>query len=253
VAAATARKVSNGSNPASDWEQGYGYQFWRCRHGVYRGDGAFGQVCVVLPESDVVVAITSGTRDLQGVLNLVWQHLLPAMQAAPLGADAAAHGGLSKRMSALTLPTPPGQQTSPNARRVSARVYEFPKNDDGVEALGVDLGREPALVLTVRGAEHHVPFGLGAWRRGGRMPMGRTRSMPDGGYAVAASAAWTDPETLAVKACFYETPFCLTLGLRFAGDALVLDRDVNVGFGPTKRPTLVGVWRKPAATARPKG
>jgi CubicO group peptidase (beta-lactamase class C family) len=43
IEAATARQTSNGSNPASDWEQGYGYQFWRCRHNVYRGDGAFGQ------------------------------------------------------------------------------------------------------------------------------------------------------------------------------------------------------------------
>jgi len=63
--------------PASDWEQGYGYQFWRCRHGAYRGDGAFGQFCVVLPEHDAVVAVTSGTKDLQAVLNLVWEHLLP--------------------------------------------------------------------------------------------------------------------------------------------------------------------------------
>jgi hypothetical protein len=52
VAAATSRQVSNGSNPASDWEQGYGYQFWRCRHGVYRGDGAFGQYCIVMPEQE---------------------------------------------------------------------------------------------------------------------------------------------------------------------------------------------------------
>ena len=46
VAAATSRQTSNGSNPKSDWDQGYGYQFWRCRHGFYRGDGAFGQEAV---------------------------------------------------------------------------------------------------------------------------------------------------------------------------------------------------------------
>ena len=51
VEAATARQTSNGSNPQSDWDQGYGYQFWRCRHGAYRGDGAFGQYCIVLPEA----------------------------------------------------------------------------------------------------------------------------------------------------------------------------------------------------------
>jgi CubicO group peptidase (beta-lactamase class C family) len=52
VAAATARQTSNGSSPTSDWDQGYGYQFWRCRHGGYRGDGAFGQYCIVLPKED---------------------------------------------------------------------------------------------------------------------------------------------------------------------------------------------------------
>jgi len=43
VALATAKQTSNGSNPESDWNQGYGFQFWRCRHNAYRGDGAFGQ------------------------------------------------------------------------------------------------------------------------------------------------------------------------------------------------------------------
>ena len=57
---ATAKQVSNGSNPSSDWNQGYGFQFWRCRHNAYRGDGAFGQYCVVMPDQDSVVAITSG-------------------------------------------------------------------------------------------------------------------------------------------------------------------------------------------------
>src|SRR3974390_2598356 len=76
VETATARQTSNGSEPTSDWDQGYGYQFWRCRHGLYRGDGAFGQFCIVMPEQDAVVAITSGTRDMQTIMNLIWDNLL---------------------------------------------------------------------------------------------------------------------------------------------------------------------------------
>ena len=83
VEAATARQTSNGSNPKSDWDQGYGYQFWRCRHGAYRGDGAFGQYCIVLPEQDAVIAITAGVKDMQAVLNLVWDKLLPALKTSP--------------------------------------------------------------------------------------------------------------------------------------------------------------------------
>ena len=97
VAAATSRQTSNGSNPASDWEQGYGYQFWRCRHNAFRGDGAHGQFCVVMPELDAVVAITAGTRDLQGVLNVVWDKLLPAMKTEPFQADETAAKALKKK------------------------------------------------------------------------------------------------------------------------------------------------------------
>ena len=47
VETATEKHISNGDNPNNDWNQGYGFQFWRCRHKAYRGDGAFGQFCIV--------------------------------------------------------------------------------------------------------------------------------------------------------------------------------------------------------------
>jgi CubicO group peptidase (beta-lactamase class C family) len=46
---------------SSDFLQGYGYQFWRCRHNAYRADGAFGQYIFVLPDEDAVIAITAET------------------------------------------------------------------------------------------------------------------------------------------------------------------------------------------------
>lgn len=67
--------------------QGYGYQFWRCRYNNYRGDGAFGQFCIVMPEQDAVLAITSGTTNIHGILDLVWEYLLPAMKDDALPSD----------------------------------------------------------------------------------------------------------------------------------------------------------------------
>ena len=80
---ATSKQVSNGSNPESDWNQGYGFQFWRCKFDCYRGDGAFGQFCVVMPKLNVVIAITSGENDMGSVLNLVWEKFLPACHTFP--------------------------------------------------------------------------------------------------------------------------------------------------------------------------
>jgi len=79
VEAATSKQVSNGSEPENDWHQGYGFQFWQCCHGAYRGDGMNGQFCIVMPEQDAVVAITSDTQDMGAEMNLVWKYLLPAL------------------------------------------------------------------------------------------------------------------------------------------------------------------------------
>ena len=62
-------------------------------------------------------------------------------------------------------------------------------------------------------------------------------------YATSVGAT-TSPEpgddTLVMKLCLYESPFHLTLRLRFAGDTVTRDADANVGFGGTKRPQLIG-------------
>jgi len=174
------------------------------------------------------------------------------MRAAPLPEDAAAHDRLAKKLASLELRAPAGKPASPTARRVSGRIYELPKNDDGIEAVGVELGKETTLVVRADGREHRVPVGIGEWRRGATLPMGRSRLMGEPEYRVAAAGAWTEDEVFTVETCFHETPFCATLGLRFAGDALVFDREMNVGFGPTKRPTLVGLPRKAVALAPPE-
>ena len=101
---ATSKQVSNGSDPARDWDQGYGFQFWRCRHGAFRGDGAFGQFCVVLPEQDAVIAITADTKDMQAELNVVWDKLLPAFHAAALPANADEESQLKTTLANLAVP-----------------------------------------------------------------------------------------------------------------------------------------------------
>jgi len=237
VSEATAKQTSNGSSPTSDWDQGYGYQFWRCRHGGYRGDGAFGQYCIVLPDQDAVVAITSGVRDMQGVMNLVWEKLLPAMQAKRLPADAANRKKLEARLAALAVATPEGSATSPLLAQVAGRKFVFPANDQKLESLTVvpDASGE-GLTVAIRtgGVESRIAAGHRTWKKG-RAAFGPYPSEP-----LAASAAWAADDTLVLKVCAYETPFATTVRLRFDGNTVVRDAEVNVGFGGTKQPRLVG-------------
>jgi CubicO group peptidase (beta-lactamase class C family) len=234
VEAATARQTSNGSNPNSDWDQGYGYQFWRCRHGAYRGDGAFGQYCIVLPEQDTVIAITGGVRDMQAVLNLVWDKLLPAIKPSALAADEPARKKLEERLKGLTIHMSEGAAVP---AKVVGKKYVFPTNDRKLESIKIESdgkNGDMTLVARVDGDERRIACGHGNWRRG-KAAWGRLPEQP-----AAASCAWAGDDTLTAKLCFYETPFILSLRLKFSGDEVRCETSSNVGFGPTKEAALVG-------------
>lgn len=63
----------------SDWVQGYCYQMWRCRHNAVRADGAWGQFIIVIPDKDAVVVVTAHLEDMQKEINLIWDHIYPAL------------------------------------------------------------------------------------------------------------------------------------------------------------------------------
>ncbi len=234
IEAATARQTSNGSSPNSDWDQGYGYQFWRCRHGAYRGDGAFGQYCIVLPEQDAVIAITSGVRDMQAVLNLIWERLLPALKPSALADDEAAARKLEQKLRGLLLRPQEGARSGAD---VFGKRYRFEANDRKLEAIALDRdGNDGAVTLVARfdGVERRIACAPGVWRRG------RTAWGPLPEQPVAASGGWTADDTFTAKLCFYETPYLFTLRLKFLGREVQCDCEANVSFGPTKDPQLTG-------------
>lgn len=244
VSAATARQVSNGSNPDSDWEQGYGYQFWRGRHDTYRGDGAFGQFCIVMPRQDAVVAITGGTRDMQSVMNLIWDKLLPAMGDGILAAQPDARQTLEETLGGLTLHAPRGAVESAIGARVSGKTYVFPSNAQDIDAITMEFRRDDAVFVACGlGKEHRIDCGYGTWKKG-------QTSFAAGAHwwftdptpqPVAASGAWTSADVFTMKIAFHRTPLAVTLTLRFGGDRLLVLRvDYSVDVGSTPSALLVG-------------
>jgi CubicO group peptidase (beta-lactamase class C family) len=193
VAEATRRHVATQFGTDPDWQQGYGFQFWMCRHG-YRGDGAFGQFCLVLPEQDAVIAITASTEDMQAVLDAVWAHVLPALGAeGSPGADAA----LAKRLAGLRLPARDGSGGSwPDAPADLAPAR-------GVcEALPVLRGVRVAdrhLTLDDGQMLMELPVAAGGWQ------------VTEDPVPAAASGGWTDPGTLECDVIFLEASHRLTL------------------------------------------
>lgn len=233
---ATSRQTSNGSAPDGDWDQGYGFQFWRCVPGFYRADGAFGQFCIVMPQHDTVVVINSGTKDMAGVMKMLWSKLLPELRAAALPENPAAQLALRERLAQLALPTPTGAATSPLAAKTAGRTYKFPENPLTLESLTLSTAADGSVTLKVRrfGQDLSVKAGHGTWIRG-TFPLAPNSTEP-----VAAAGAWTSDDTYTALIAQYQQPFVLTARLKFTGDEVSLESEMNVGFGNTKSPVLVG-------------
>jgi CubicO group peptidase (beta-lactamase class C family) len=236
IATATSAHVSNGDPAAaSDWTQGYGFQFWRGRHGSVRADGAFGQLCVMLPEQQVVVAVTAGLPDMQQELDVLWDTLLPALDGvAPSPPDAAAHARLTSRLAGLRLPTPHGVATSPRADGVSGVRYRM-SGDPGIDEVtlsvtGDDLDldlRGPVLSTRVRSTH-------GRWLEGGTAVPDGVGVITDRAPGVLAAAhAWLTDDLLEIRAWAIDSAFCWTIRMTFHDAGSVgFELAQNLAFGP---------------------
>jgi hypothetical protein len=214
-------------NDPTDWRQGYGYQFWRAQHNAYRGDGAFGQYCLVMPDQDAVLVITSDTNDMQGVLNLVWEHLLPAMQESTLPADQSAQLALHERLAALALPLPEKSAVPALTLAMAGRTVRFANNHTGLKSAAIMVEADGCTLQLEDGfGSHTVQIGNGAWKENfDKLAFMKPTMIPQPLEDVkfAAAGTWTEEGVFAVTMHYLETPHREYLAFRFAEDGLTME------------------------------
>ncbi len=212
----------------SDWMQGYGYQFWRCRNGYYRGDGAFGQYIIVMPDKDAVIAINSETEDMQGILNLVWQHLLPAMGEGKLTANDTT-AALQSKLKALSLPVPAKGVASPLQSQISGKGYVVEANGKKLSGSLKFEGDKCIATFEDDKGTYTIPFGAGAWvfsetMRSGPNLVGNAKNHMEGlpPRKIAAAYGWKDDKTLELTLRYIESPHTEKILAAFEGDQITL-------------------------------
>ena len=196
VEEATRSHIVTRGEESIDWNEGYGFQFWRSRHG-YRADGAYGQFCLVLPEQDVVLALTLATNDPQSALDAVWEHLLPAVGASTPEADDA----LANKLASLALPPVPGDPEPPAASAAQWDGARVDLADGPLSAVAVrrtHVGWQADLFLHGEPA-FAVPLSSDGWTIAHIGP-------EDASTPVAVSGGWSESGTLQVGVIFVETP-----------------------------------------------
>jgi hypothetical protein len=202
VEQASTRWIDTPREESTDWRCGYGFQVWHARHG-YRGDGAFGQFCVILPEQDVVLATTASTEAMQAVLDAAWEHLLPAIGDG--AGDPAADERLERRLAALALPATEGAAEPTDETEWAGRYAASPPTN-GPALESVELERDGTgwrvRLSDADGGTAEAPIRAGAWAVG----------ESGDGPPIAVSGGWRDGR-LRLSVLFVETPHRLEVDL----------------------------------------
>ncbi len=202
VRLATSRQTWSGAiavtgEDGSDWHQGYGFQFWRCRHNAFRADGAMGQYTIVMPDQDAVVSINAGLKDMQKEIDTVWKHLLPAFGEKPLPENPAAQKRLADKCASLKLPVQTGSATGAKLPVANANVSKNPLN-----YTRATLDKTPQGWTLVRPDGFRLAIGDGTWAVTSHT-FASSNVEPlftlVGTRDVAASGAWTAPDVLTVR------------------------------------------------------
>ncbi len=184
-----------------DWACGYGGSFWGATHG-YRGDGAFGQFAVVLPDSGVAVAITSEVEVMQDVLDQLWRHLLPAIDGE---ADAHADEQLGRRLAELAHRPLAGAERRGPVRGVRDEASQLPASFRAVNLNETAAGHH-LLTIDHPGGALVTVVGDGQWLES-RWP---TPAGPE--LAVMSSGGWSGG-SFEAQLRLVETPHTIVLRL----------------------------------------
>ncbi|MEE1929367.1 serine hydrolase domain-containing protein [Streptomyces sp. TRM 70351] len=177
VELATRRHI--GTRQIDDWSKnpdalcGYGYQFWMSQHG-YRGEGAYGQLCVVVPSHELVVAVTGAVPQAEAVLGPLWECLLPGLDQAGSTRDDEILAGRLRRLSLEPVPGSAAPERSATARLDASVADSALPEGTTVTVDPVDDGW-----LLRLGPSLTIEAGHGTWRESA--PLGRP---------VVAAGAW---------------------------------------------------------------
>jgi len=215
VEEATRKQVENSSTGSTkDWSLGYGFQFWRCQNNAYRADGAFGQYAIVLPEQDAVLSIMSETSDMQEILDIVWEYLLPAF---------------SNTFSQLE-------------KKIHGKVYQVAANTVGITTAKFHFKKgEMELIFTKQQGSYNIKCGRGMWLEGEtRIPFGTASFIPmvaleDMAKKIQGYFQWKDEKTLEIVWVYCEMPHRERMICNFEGDRIL------ISCPPNKAAEMIGL------------
>ena len=212
---------------------------WTDKHdGNYTAGGAYGQIVILVPELNMVVAGTAGTKKTDEEYDIINSAMI-----APAKADKAMQETVAAKEQTLNLLQNPILTDSPIAEKVDEKVFKAEENEDGITSIKLDVekGYIDFIMVDQRG-EHTIRNGIGEWMDGGTTMTGNYlhHQYQNEIEPYTAYGEWKDDTTLQLTWRYPSMAFVDTVEITFSedGSQMTMVRSVNVNSGALVRPAV---------------
>lgn len=220
---AVSRQIDTGLQPGIEEQQGYGYQFWRCRNNGFALFGMGGQLAICLPDHDFLLATIADTQanpcGVQGIYEALWHQIFPWLKGknqTALERDEACATELENEIASLKVQPERGLYHSATAERVHGKKYIMAPNAMGISECMLKFTDEQTGVfryVNEKGA-CRISFGLGNMQQ---------QAFPQFRLQCITSAAWVEENKLRLRSYIIEeVPGSVHMTITFLGDTITI-------------------------------
>lgn len=155
-----AKQIDNADQFAAsktESREGYGFQCWHCTHGGIRMSGLWGQICLMLPEKNTVIAFNARGSSSQPVLDEFWPTLFEGISDSPVGE--ASQAKLEAYLKQLKVDMIKGTAHSEMEKLASGKPVAFCDNIYGLQSASLNFsGDTLELEVTRNGKKYAGSF-----------------------------------------------------------------------------------------------
>lgn len=171
---------------------GYGFQIWKGKpENVWLARGAFGQLCVICRDQDMVISLFSGLQDYNNVLDATWEFIEKA-----------------------------GEETA-DEESIAGVEWLAEENALNIRSVQIDAGEPDQIILKVGAKTFRIMAGHGEWIMN-ELPVDRFSPMTEVFWARAACQAKWEDKKYTLQIAFTESPYRDTLVFSADGEGLKL-------------------------------
>jgi hypothetical protein len=187
------------------------------------------------------VAITSGTGNMGGIMEIVWDELLPKMSSSEMTSNPKVVEVLRKKSASLELESIKGKMSKNLAKKFFNKKIKIAENEENVEFVFFN-NKKNEIEIKVNNKVETIPFGFGKYIKSqldGHLPFTSSKHqiIPESSLRykknkkIAASGAWISDDKFQLRVYQYETPSRLDYIFNFKNGELKWDSQKSNALG----------------------